>query len=69
MRQNIESISNCIIEFSNINKNHNDELGLHIDKLSKVNLKLRVNFLFRIYRKCNYENVLRDIFRLYQSSM
>jgi hypothetical protein len=44
MRQNIESISNCIIEFSNINKNHNDELGLHIDKLSKVCLKMRVIF-------------------------
>ncbi|CDW81224.1 UNKNOWN [Stylonychia lemnae] len=35
MRLNIESVSNCIIEYANMNKQHNYEMGLHIDKLHK----------------------------------
>ena len=35
MRQNIDSISNCITEYSGINKKHLDELMIITDKLSK----------------------------------
>ena len=45
MKYNVESISNCVIEFANIKKQHNYELGLHIDKLHKVN-----NTLIQIFQ-------------------
>lgn len=33
MRQNAEAISNCITEFAYISKVHNDEIGLHVERL------------------------------------
>ena len=35
MRQNIDSISNCITDFSQINKKHLEELVFNTEKLSK----------------------------------
>ena len=53
MKLNVEAIADCITEFANINKVHNEELGLHIEKLSKVRIKIVFITFFRILKICN----------------
>jgi hypothetical protein len=42
MKSNIDSIGNCIIEFSNLNKRHTEDLIYHIDKLNKEVVEMQL---------------------------
>jgi hypothetical protein len=45
LKVNADMISNCITDFSIVSKMHNDEVAMHIDRLSKVIISYNDFFL------------------------